>query len=308
VFTHSGRTYIVCGGNLNDSKGGEAVVNVYRAENPELTTWKYLGVLFKHPDRDVRNIECPLFFPLGNSWVLIVSQGRPVQYFVGALDASSMRFKPKSRGVMDHGNFYAPNCLLDERGRRVLWGWVPDFPSGKGWNGCMTLPRVLTLADDLALIQTPAPELMQLRGERRAIPDFSVEGELVLDKPAANAVEIKLTLDLAAARESGVELRRSIDQSAAVSVSFDGQRLKVGDVIAPIQRGSSPKTLDLRIFLDHSVLEVYAGGRVCVTRVIRPGPGPGQLGVAIWAKGGEARVESMERWPMSSIWPAGSRR
>src|SRR5438874_729142 len=85
LFEKGGRTYMVCGGNLNANKGGQAVVNVYRAENDDLTEWKYFGVLFQHPDKDVKNIECPLFFPLDGKWVLIVSQGRPVQYFVGTL-------------------------------------------------------------------------------------------------------------------------------------------------------------------------------------------------------------------------------
>ena len=176
VFSHLGRTYLVCGGNLNEGKGGGAIVNAYRALNDELTAWKYLGVLFQHPDRDVKNIECPLFFPLGSRWVLIVSQGRPVQYFVGDLDATTMRFKPASRGIMDLGNYYAPNCCLDGLGRRILWGWVPDFPTGKGWNGCLTLPRVLTLEDDGSLGQTPAPELVQLRGERFSMSDVALEG------------------------------------------------------------------------------------------------------------------------------------
>src|SRR5439155_10791001 len=62
IFTLGDQTCMVLGGNLNASKGGQAVVNVYRAENEELTKWRYEGVLFQHPDADVKNIECPLFF------------------------------------------------------------------------------------------------------------------------------------------------------------------------------------------------------------------------------------------------------
>src|SRR5262249_41168265 len=149
--------YMVCGGNLNANKGGQAVVNVYRAENDELTEWKYLGVLFQHPDKEVKNIEGPLFFPIGERWVLIVSQGRPGQYFIGDLDAKTIKFAPRTGGIMDYGNYYAPNCMADAKGRRILWGWVPDFPAGKGWNGCMTLPRVLNVADDGTLRQRAAP-------------------------------------------------------------------------------------------------------------------------------------------------------
>src|SRR5262249_32779114 len=134
-----------------------------RAENDDLTEWKYLGVLFQHPDKDVKNIECPNFFKLGDRWVLIVSQGQPVQYFVGSLDGATMKFAAQTRGVMDYGNYYAPNCLADASGRRILWGWVNGFKGGLGWNGCLTLPRVLSLASDGTLRQRPAPEVAKLR-------------------------------------------------------------------------------------------------------------------------------------------------
>src|SRR5581483_5251534 len=45
IFRHKNRTFMVTGGNLNETKGGEAVVNIYEAENPDLTQWKYRGVL-----------------------------------------------------------------------------------------------------------------------------------------------------------------------------------------------------------------------------------------------------------------------
>ncbi len=107
IFKAEDHVYMVAGGNLNANKGGQAVVNAYRAEDPGLTRWTYLGVLFRHPDPKVSNIECPLFFPLGGKWVLIVSQGRPVQWFVGSLDLKTMNFRAERRGVLDAGNFYA---------------------------------------------------------------------------------------------------------------------------------------------------------------------------------------------------------
>jgi beta-fructofuranosidase len=156
VFQHDGRTYLVCGGNLNKSAGGQAVVLVYRAENDALMEWKYLGELFRHPDAAVKNIECPLFFPLSDPggqtrWVLVVSPHGPVEYFVGGLDGETMKFKAEVRGIVDHGSFYAPNVMFDKQGRCLLWGWIRDFPGGKGWNGCLTVPRVLSIDANSAL-------------------------------------------------------------------------------------------------------------------------------------------------------------
>jgi beta-fructofuranosidase len=300
VFRSKGKTYLVCGGNLNANKGGQAVVNVYRAEDGGLTRWKYLGVLFRHPDAGVKNIECPLFFPLGGRWVLIVSQGRPVQYFVGDLDEPAMKFRPRARGVMDFGNFYAPNCLEDARGRRVLWGWVPDFPRGKGWNGCLTLPRVLTVAGDDTLRQVPLPGLAELRGKEHAERDGAVEGERVVKGVRGPALEVVADLDLGAAREAGLQLRRSGDGKKAVAVTFDGRRLHVAGLDVPFQLRAGEKGLRLHVFVDHSVLEVYANGRACVTRVIQAAPE--EQDVALVARGGRAQVRVLRCWPVGSIW------
>ena len=49
IFSEGKRTFMVLGGNLNQAKGGEAVVNIYEAENADLTQWKYRGVLFQIP-------------------------------------------------------------------------------------------------------------------------------------------------------------------------------------------------------------------------------------------------------------------
>jgi beta-fructofuranosidase len=305
LFTHAGQTYIVCGGNLNQSRGGEAIVSVYRATNDELTSWTYLGVLFKHPDRDVKNIECPLFFPLGNKWILVVSQGRPVQYFVGDLDTDSMRFKPQTRGVLDYGNYYAPNCLADGQGRRILWGWVPDFPGGAGWNGCFTLPRVLKVEDDGALGQIPTPELSMLGGERTVTPDVTLDGEHKLPKSNSDALEIKLVVDLSGAQQAGVRLPDR-SKPGYFTVALDVRKLDVEGVVAPLPPALVSKPVELRIFIDHSVVEVYAGGRIVVTRVIPAGSR--NEGISLWARGGAAKFSSVECWPMRSIWSGGSRR
>jgi len=77
------------------------VVNIYEAENTELTKWNYRGVLFQHPDPEVRTAECPNFFKLGDAWVLFVSPYGKVQYFVGDFDAETCRFRPRMRGLLE---------------------------------------------------------------------------------------------------------------------------------------------------------------------------------------------------------------
>jgi sucrose-6-phosphate hydrolase SacC (GH32 family) len=60
------------------------------------------------------------------------------------------------------------------------------------------------------------------------------------------------------------------------------------------------KTLKLHVFLDRSVMEVFANNRACFTRVIFPGEN--DLGVGAFATGGKVGLRSFEAWPMRSIW------
>ena len=94
IFQERKKTFLVLGGHL--AKKGEAVVNIYEAENPALTEWKYRGVLFQLPSPNARTSECPNFFQLGNRWVLFVSPYGKVEYYVGDFDSNTLRFHPQT--------------------------------------------------------------------------------------------------------------------------------------------------------------------------------------------------------------------
>ncbi len=310
LFKVGTKTHMVLGGNLNANKGGQGVVNVYVAEDDDLTRWKYQGVLFTHPDKAVANVECPLFFPLGGKWVLITSQGRPVHWFVGTLDEATMKFTAETRGDADAGNFYAPNVTVDAKGRTLLWGWVPDFPKGRGWNGCLTLPRVLSIDPENRLGFAPAPELQSLRGEPLTgrIP-FGLDNEAkVADKVKGETMELTIGISPETSRRTGVRIRRSADGKRALEISYDGRSLNVGGTSVPLDFLPGQSHLVLDVFVDRSVVEVYLhdrrepSGRV-ITKVYLGEPGDD--GVEVFAEGGRGEVRIYGAWPIRSIWKAG---
>ena len=81
LFREAGRTYMVCGGNLNSKRGGGGAVQLYEAVNPGLTEWRHRGVVFEYRDRAVWNIECPNLFKLGSKWVLLMSPQKALRVF-----------------------------------------------------------------------------------------------------------------------------------------------------------------------------------------------------------------------------------
>jgi beta-fructofuranosidase len=298
VFHDGQKTFLVAGGHL--AKNGGAAVNIYEAENAALTQWKYRGVLFSPPGAPTA--ECPNFFKLGREWVLFVSPYGRVQYYIGSFDAAACRFTARTNGLLDYSpNFYAPNTMLVPDGRRLVWGWVNGFPDGRGWNGCLSLPRQLGLTRDGQLRQYPAPQLSQLRGKLAEWNNIHLENSgdtLVL--PNTNTLEILAEIDLTTAKSIELKIQGGANVGRPVAVSFDGGKLQVLDTSAPLTFANGGRKLTLRIFVDRSVLEVFANETVCATKIISPLEANPTL--EIRAEGGSATVKRIQAWPVKTIW------
>jgi beta-fructofuranosidase len=235
-----------------------------------------------------------------------------VVYFLG--DIVDGRFEVDRRGLVDHGDFYAPQSLRD--GDRLLtWGWLPETRSTSeqwdaGWSGALSLLRVLSLGTDGRLRQRPAEEVTQLRtrrcrldppavldaGERHSLDADGRSLELRLDVSLSDASAVELSVFESENRSEHTAIRylqenQLVVERAAASRdgvgAADAQRMPVTPYDAP---------LSLRAFLDRSVIELYANGRHCLTS--RVYPDAGSTGVSIAAEGGRATVESLSVWEL----------
>lgn len=232
-------------------------------------------------------------------------------YFVG--DYEDHRFRPKRSGIVDHGGrFYAPQSMTDERGRRVMFGWLREGREEEtvldsGWAGVMSLPRLLTLGDDGLLRSEPVPELATLRRNHRRFADLMLLPEgTTLDGVRGDALEIAAEVDPGDAREVGIVVRLSPpDGAEQTGVIFDRteellrvDRSRSTLSLADERAGASGPlslttegTLKLRIFVDRSVIEVFGDGRMCLSELVYP-TRPDSLGVGLFARGSSGRPPS----------------
>jgi beta-fructofuranosidase len=300
VFKADGRTFVTfksCGGLVCES------------QNQELTEWKHVGRL------DGVEGECPNFFPLQDKWVLIRST-LPISYIVGDFDARGIAFtKSGGRGILDYGygrtspsgrsttrGLYGTNAFLDNKARRLLLGWVSGFKPRRGWDGCMSLPRILTLDDNSNLIQTPAPELEKLRGEHHAIGDLKLTGEEKrLDGVTGDTLEIVTEFEAGSAEAFGLKVRQSDDGRDAITIRHADGTLNIAGTEVPLKLEGDSQSLRLHLFLDKSVLELFINdGAASVTRVAYPGEN--DLGVSVFAERGSVTLKSLDAWEMTSVW------
>src|SRR5262249_6353478 len=138
--------------------------------------WKYVGDLMANVVEGVsinEDVSCADFFPMGNRHMLLcISHRLGCRYYLG--EWKDEQFHPTFHEKMSwvDNSFFAPEGLLDDRGRRIMWAWIFDYPEFKmrtdfGWSGTMSLPRVLSLgADGRLRIEVPQ-EIERLRYNAR---------------------------------------------------------------------------------------------------------------------------------------------
>lgn len=317
VWREGATWYMILGSGLK-GLGGTALL--YRS--PDLLHWEYLQpILVGDPQESGTIWECPNLFPLGDRHVLIVSHlpRRECMYFTGVY--ASGRFLPEAKGSVDSGRcFYAPQTLRDDRGRRIMLGWLqeartPQAQEAAGWSGMMSLPQVLSLTAGGRLVIEPAPEVEILRDTHYDYPQGDLaSGVRALTGLQGEALEIVATLAPGSAQAVGLLVRASPGGEEWTAIRYDRARRTLAIDRRQSSQGGDG-TLDLRetplalaegepltlhIFLDGSAIEVFTGGQYLAGRIYPSRDD--SLGVALFAEGGTARVESLEAWEMRSMW------
>jgi len=337
IWRKDGKYYLLTGnlpvlnkvGRKPDAPPEQQGDRLYLFESEDLATWKYRGVFYERnpewtaPDED--NM-CPSFLPLpsspgggapsGKHLLLFISHNRGCQYYVGDYDTASDRFIPTGHGRMTwvDNTYFAPEALVDDRGRQIMWAWLTDNPGGepeKGWSGVFGLPRSLWLAEDGTLGMRPVEELAMLRSGEQSWNDVTLaDGETKpLDGVVGDSCELELTIHPATARQGGVKVRASPGgeeetrlyyDAAARKLVFDATRSGVDGrrVVeqAPLELNDG-EPLALRVFVDKSVVEVYANDRQAICRRVYPGRDD-SLGVVLFAHGGRAEFSRVKAWEM----------
>ena len=227
--------------------------------------------------------------------------------------------------------------LLDSQGRRVWISWIMEdrfgspatFPELKalGWAGCFSLPRLFDIGEDNSVLMEPVPELKVLRGQhmtavRRILepqpPEDTVE--TTVENIQGDSLEIITRFASQGAKHYGLLVRCAPDRSEYTRIEIDAQQNKLR--IDTSHSTSDPRPnaqcldrdplecdfpnagnpqVELRIFIDRSVIEVFANrNQACLTARAYPIL-PQSVQVALWAQGGTVSCDAIDAWEMGPI-------
>lgn len=316
--------------------GGTAIL--YISENLVDWTnhgYFYVGDYAKYP-KTGRMWELPVFLKLRSSgdgpdkYILIINPwfGEPSEYYnkfmyywIGTFDKETCRFIPDDETPQTFvfgEQFTGPSGFIDHRGRAVLFSLIQDFRTDcqqyeAGWAHSAGLPIELKLDQDNRLAVSPIEELAALR--RKKLVDLREltmkEANAELQSVKGEMLEIILEIRPESAEKYGIKLRCTPDGTeetliyydrAKCEFSVDRTKSSLDSLVSKDIRGGIVDLdgdLKLHIYLDHSVIEAYAGQRKFLATKVYP-TRDDAWGIEIWGDEGFL-VKSMEIWTMNSI-------
>ncbi|KAL5327737.1 hypothetical protein ACEPPN_005442 [Leptodophora sp. 'Broadleaf-Isolate-01'] len=221
------------------------------------------------------------------------------------LDNGQPKFKITSHGLLDNGIAYAAHIFRDAEGRTLQLGWANEGANRQvvekqGWAGCLTHPKELYeisapishVEGDMdrwsvdessetmtTLGQRLAPQVANLRHQ---VPSLSLES---LQTLRSTNYEIGATFSQLSGNERFVfNVRESPSSAEVTKIIFD-----IGNHQITVHRSrsslenlgeNSPDTgkfhllpgedLNVRIFVDNSIVEVFANDRFALTSRVYP--------------------------------------
>ena len=338
IWRQGDHYYALSGGRVPEGPGETPVAAVFLFRSPDLRRWEYLHP-FTEGDRFTMlgdDGACPYFWPIGDQHVLLFfSHLSGGQYLLGDYDTQRQKLVVADAGKFNMGpvapsGVHAPSAAADGDGVVVIFNMNPGKRT-KGWDQLMTLPRRLSLDADGALRQEPVAAVASLRGRRLAGAPcvLPANREVVVEGAQGDALEIGATAP--PGRESLLELNvlRSPGREEYTRIAFYRERgyrdhvrgrqpaesLVTLDTsyssTAPDVYSRAPETarvrlapdepLELRVFVDRSVVEAFVNGRQCVAARVYPERAD-STGVSFRSQGVESRLTRLDVWGMESIY------
>ncbi len=241
-------------------------------------------------------------------------------------------------GATRPGGVHAPTATPDGEGGVIIIFNINAGKPTEGWDQIMSLPRRLTLIGGDTVGQEPYGDIESLRYDRQTVATMTLPAneEVVLENISGNAIEIIAEIDPKDSPMVEMNVLRSPNKEEFTRIAFFKDRgvYQGRDYNRPVSpfnprfnslltiessysstlpdvRSRAPETgpfrleanetLKLRIFIDKSVVEVFANGKQCVAQRVYPGLEE-SVGVSLRSQNLDAELLSLEAYQMKSIW------
>ena len=274
--------------------------------SPNLKRWKEES-RFEMP----KGIDCPDMFelavdgdPQNTRWVYWAGDGT---HAIGTFDGKTFTREGKINLPLltwqeNGANGYAAQTFSDmpaSDGRRVQMSWLRQshYP-GMPFNQQATFPCALTLrkfSDGIKLCRQPIKEIEKLHAKKHAWANKVLEpGENLLAGASGDLFDIRAELAPGEAKEVGFVIR-------GIPVTYNVAAGKLTCMGKSGDLGVVAGKIKLQILVDRTTIEIF-GNNGALSMTFSFTPDPAKSGIGVFAKGGRAKIASMNVYELCSIW------
>ena len=340
IWKENGVYYMLTAGYEPNSVTGRRFRETYlhRCTDDNLENWEFVKPFLEN-DRFREHGDdgaCPYFIPIGdNKRLLLHFSHRAVpKYLIGDYDPEKLEFTPFNGERLTSGYqvVVAPSAFpTPDKNAVVIFNMSEQFPNN-GWSGIMTLPQKLSLGghwNDM-LCRSPFGDISSLYADETVLHDVILPvGEKLVPDFCGNSYEMRLhlkaedipqTLEVEVLRSNGGEESTRISfyrfkggmyailpyQSDSV-VSIDTTHSSADERFSPLPPETlsvvmqNTEDLDMRIFVDKSVIEVFVNDKHYTCMRAYP-VREDSTGVSILARGGDGKIDMITFHNMKSIY------
>lgn len=295
VWQEEDGRYALLGGTLLEQEAegmeeirqGKGCLALYFAAQGK--AWEFKNIIVCSEDYYL--LECPNMIPYGEQYLLLYSPLDAVRYRIGTLDKESWTFRVQKEGILDYSikktGFYAPNTFLnDPKGRKIVIGWLSEadrdgLAYDPDWAGMQSIPRELWLEHGQVRIR-PAQEAVLLRKNKVYFTHRGKETKGLLASGRALEICLWLVCEENACLELSVFASGDAREETGICWRREQGRIIIDRSISSLAEHSAAEAveaylepavcgkLQLRIYLDHSALEVFVNESIVLTARVYP--------------------------------------
>ncbi len=292
--------YMIVGSGLRNNGGG--ILMTYTSD--DLTDWVNIPSIYSNSDAAKAGTfwEMPFFNKINDEdYLLVVTpqfRSKPAEtiYWVGSFDGrhftpydeAPKRFEHLSRHLL------SPAIGLDKENQLAYSGIIPEdrdpaLQIKAGWRHIFSIPRSLRLLDDKKTIgHIPHPNICRARDNEVLVEDRSISAGTSFNLPEYRGSQSELYFKLytSGVDEFKIQVFKNEAGTQLTSITFDKSDESLGinrvlsstaQTVENIRKESytfSPDdTIDVRVFLDHSVIEVFVDNTVVMSARVYPSLG-----------------------------------
>jgi len=327
IWKDNGAYYMIVGSGLQNEGGG--ILFTYKSA--DLQNWTLIPSLYTNNDIETYGVfwEMPSMVRLeGNTYMLQILptpyQGNPARslYLIGTWENEKFTpfsHQPHSLELFDN-HLLAPAFGVDEETDDTYIGIIPeDRPAqaqiASGWRQTFSIPRQFRYLEDSTIGQIPHPNLCRLRSEEVTIESLQLEnGEKGnLSGFSGNQVELEFNVLADSNSTFAIQVLKHEDEQEYTTITFNYELNKiildrrkstlsnsrkdtrVGDFVF-----NPNDTLNVRVFIDHSTLEVFIQNLTVFSSRVYPSRAESDK-IDIVAIEGVVEVISASIWQMDSM-------